>query len=178
MNNYIFSNHATISDIDEMINLDKLVYKDCDIVNNKLVYKWHKKNDKIWTIIKENNKIIGYINFIPITDKCYHNLKDKKYSEHSIKYNDIMSYKKDMESYFLFDSIVIHPNYQNKNITFILFKFFIKNTLKFFKENNIKIKSIIAQVVNNKIDNILSKKGFNLLFTTENFKFFEGNINI
>jgi len=177
MENFEVTNNIKKSDIDKLIELDKLVYTENDLVDKKLCYEWYRKNKRLWTIIKHNNKIIGYINFMPITDECYKKYKKNIIKEQNIFYDDILNYQPNNNYCFLFNSIVVHPDYHNTKASIVLFHTFYKNTLKFLKENNITIKTILAHIVNEKIEKIVLRNGFKLIYKYNNYKLYEGNIS-
>lgn len=93
----------------------------------------YNKNKNSYTLITDNNKIIGYINYLCVSKKEYENYIRSE--EMIIKYDtqDIVNYSKDNANYIIIDSIVMSTNYQNyKSVTLCSddIKEFLKNKFK------------------------------------------------
>ena len=140
----IFHN-STQKDILEMIELDKTNYLGNDVGNYNDCVEWLKICPLMYTIIKSNNKIIGYINFLPITKQCYQQIKNGQKKDYELSSNDVLNFNKG-DNYCLFMSIVINKEYRNSNAFNYLFNDFVK-MLANLNENGIKIKNVIADCV-------------------------------
>lgn len=70
MNKFKIMNKVNDDLIKKMIELDKLVFKGDDIGAFDKCKEWVGINPDIYTVLMADNKVIGYINFMPITDKA------------------------------------------------------------------------------------------------------------
>ena len=176
MKKFQIKTFVSLDDVRQMCELDKKVFKENNQVGFDVCTSWYNKNPKIYTAITDNNKIIGYINFMPITEDSYIRIKNGSLSENSVSADDILEMKKDNSYYFLFSSVVIDKEYQNTDAFTILITTFYKNTLNYIQKNNIKITSIIADCVNKKMEQFVINSGFKRVFKNRNSNIYEGNI--
>ena len=97
----------------EMIELDKPVFQGEDIGSFEKCKEWLSVNADIYTVLLYNNRVIGYINFIPIDDDIYKLFKMGRIADFQITKNDILRFEKGKTFNCLFTSIVIHPEFSN-----------------------------------------------------------------
>ena len=72
---YTIENNPTLNDIRQMIEIDKQVYDENDCGNLEKCLEWKKICPELYTAIKYENQVVGYINFVPITKECYEKFK-------------------------------------------------------------------------------------------------------
>lgn len=173
---YRIKNFVSLEDVKTMCEIDKKNYKVNNQVDFETCKSWYDKNPRIYTAITHNSKVIGYINFMPITEECYNNFKTGKLLEQGITADDILIMEPNNSYYCLFSSVVVDKAYQNTEAFTYLISSFYKNMLRFTTENNIKITSIIADCVNNKIEQFVLNSGFKKVLKNKNYKIYEGNI--
>ena len=176
MSNFVIKNFVSKEDIKSMCELDKKVYKPENQVDPKICEGWYDKNPRIYTAIVSNNKIIGYINFMPITEDCYNKFKNGNMPEQGITPEDIEVMEPNKEYYCLFSSVVIDKAYQNTQAFTILISSFYRNLKQHVTQNNITIKSVIADCVNKKIGEFVKNSGFKQIYKDKNYNIYEGNI--
>ena len=75
MSKFSIVNQVNGTLIKDMIELDKLVFNGDDIGAFNKCKEWVEINPDIYTVLMADNKVIGYINFMPITDKAYNKIK-------------------------------------------------------------------------------------------------------
>ena len=158
-------------------HLDNLVYKNNDIGVFDTCKDWLTANKDIYTILTLNNKVIGYINFMAITDDCYNQFKLGKFKDYNLKNNHILPFKTNTPLKCLFTSIVIHPNYQNGTAILRLWNGF-KEKIKALISSGMIIDTVIMDCVTD----IGKKCAINYLNAkyicdSDNGKIFEGNLD-
>ena len=135
--------------IKQAIDLDKLVYENsADVGDVDKCKSWIKKNNQIYTFLLNKDNLIGYINFMPVTETCYENFKQAIIRDSEITSKDIVKFSNTKPNKCIFVSIVIHPDYQNGLEIRLLLKGFL-NKLNNLKKENINISHIIADCVSN-----------------------------
>lgn len=132
MNKYQIIYNATNKHITEMITLDKTFFSSYDVGTLEKCREWLSANKDIYTILLCNEKVIGYINFIPISNDFYQDFKHEIKKDFDLSKNDIMSFSPTNITNCLFTSIVIDKQHQNALVLKLLWEGFIKKlqTLK------------------------------------------------
>ena len=159
----------------EMIALDEEVFKKEDVGIFSKCKEWISANPDIYTVLTYENKVIAYINFIPISNTFYRKFKTGKLKDLSLTSKDIISFNSSRPIKCLFTSIVIHQNFRNGETFEKLWKGFI-NKLKGF---DFKISSIIMDCVTN-IGELCAIKFLDGKFICNSAtgKIYEGNLNL
>lgn len=169
-----FSIETKVNDglIKEMVELDKLVFKDKDIGNFVKCKEWVKINPDIYTILMKDNKVIGYINFMPITDESYNKIKEGNLKDYELSHDDIISFSNSNSLKCLLTSIVINPDYQDSKAIIELWNGFVNRINKM----KINISGIVSDCVSEKGEKFI-KKHLSVKFITNshNGKIYEGN---
>jgi hypothetical protein len=149
MNNWKIIYEPSIELIKQAIDLDRLVYKNpVDVGDIDKCKSWIKKNNQIYTFLLNEDKLIGYINFMPVTETCYEDFKQGIIRDSDISSKDIVKFSNESPNKCIFISIVIHPDYQNGLEIRLLLKGFF-NKLKLLKTENFNISHIVADCVSN-----------------------------
>ncbi len=112
MSKFSIVNQVDDNLIKEMIKLDKLVFKSDDVGDEVKCKEWVKINPDIYTVLMLDNKVVGYINFMPITDNAYQRVLQGKLKDYELSSNDIIAYSTNKSLKCLFTSIVVHPDHQ------------------------------------------------------------------
>ena len=164
--------------IKQAIDLDKLVYENStDVGDVDKCKSWIKKNNQIYTFLLNNDTLIGYINFMPVTDDCYNKFKQGIIKDYEISSKDIVDFSKTNPNKCIFISIVIHPNHQKGLEIRKLLKAFL-NKLNILKESNIKISHIVAECVSSIGEKAAVKLlKANLITESPNSKIYETILN-
>ena len=92
----------------QMLELDASVYKEEDSGVLEICKEWLSINDEIYTMLLHCNKVIGYINFMPITDECYYGFTKGTKKDYEIDRKDILPFSKIKDNKCLLTSVVIH----------------------------------------------------------------------
>lgn len=173
MSKFSIVNQVNDTLIKEMIELDKLVFKGDDIGDEDKCKEWVGINPDIYTVLMADNKVIGYINFMPITDKVYNKVKQGKLKDYELSIDDIVAYSSHKPLKCLFTSIVIHPDHQTGLALTRLWKGFIDK----LKSLNLTITSVIMDCVTEMGEKCAKNYlGAQFITNSHNGKIYEGNI--
>lgn len=176
MSKFTIKNFVSLDDVKKMCELDQAVYDEFNQVPFEICKTWYEKNPHIYTAIFNNDELIGYINFMPISDELYNKFITGTFMEQNISADDIMIMESGKEYYTLFSSVVISEKYKNTNAFFMLLSSFYKNMKTKLTAENIKIKSTIADCVNKKIKKFVIDSNFKQVIKNKDFDIMEGNI--
>ena len=142
-----------------LTELDKEMYEKELLWDNEYQKEVYKKYKKSLTYIKYKNKIIGYINILPIKEEEYLEI----ISKHDIKNNYEHLGTKDSR-YYIIDSIVLKEKYQNE-LSIKLVSKILKKRISYIKPLN-----AISIAVNEFENEVLKNSSFKELK-----KFDDGN---
>lgn len=160
--------------IKEMIELDKLVFKGDDVGGFDRCKQWIERNPDIYTVLLQGNKVIGYINFMPVTNEAYQVIKQGKLKDYELNSSHIAKFTKNVYLKCLFTSIVIHPNHQNGFELAKLWKGFINK----LKRLDVKISSVVMDCVTEMGEKCARNRlGAKFVTNSQNGKIYEGNLN-
>lgn len=173
MSKFNIVNQVNDTLIKEMIELDKLVFKGDDIGAFDKCKEWVKRNPDIYTVLMQDDKVIGYINFMPITDESYNKIKEGKLKDYELNNDDIISFSNCKPLKCLFTSIVTHPDHQKGLELARLWKGFINK----LKSLNLTIVSVIMDCVTEMGEKCAKNYlGARFITNSNNGKIYEGNI--
>ena len=159
--------------IKEMIELDKLVFKGDDIGAFNKCKEWVGINPDIYTVLMADNKVIGYINFMPITDTAYNKVKQGELKDYELSIDDIVEFRRHQPLKCLFTSIVIHPKFQTGLALTRLWQGFINK----LKSLNLTIVSVIMDCVTEMGEKCAKNYlGAQFITNSNNGRIYEGNI--
>ncbi len=176
MSGFVIKTFVSLDDVRDMCELDKAVFSDNNLIPFEIVKTWYEKNPRIYTAIFNGSELIGYINFMPITDECYSRFVTGEKIELGINPDDILVMNPKGSYKCLFSSVVVKEEYQNTDAFFLLLSAFYKNMRHFMEENDVKITSIIADCVNPKMEQFVRDSGFKELLKKDDLNIYEGNI--
>lgn len=159
----------------QMIKLDESVYHYGDIGNFNLCKDWLSKNNEIYTILKQGDKVVGYFNFMPLKKPSYDLYKMGRLRDYQITSFDIETYEDNTEYYGLICSIVMDEKIRKSTATLKLFKGFYAK-IKALKERGITFKSVLCECVTD--DGIANAKKLGLSLVNPAHEIYEGPLNI
>lgn len=142
------SDQITNAYIDQAVEIDKLNYSDQLVGINSYCYRWHERNQDIYTMIIDpiTDNLVGYINAMPLEKDYYNQIKKGKTIDTMIPDNVIRKYDFPDFYFLYFSSIGIHPSYQNTSAFRILYETFV-NKLIDLARKEIFLVEIIADAV-------------------------------
>ncbi len=176
MEKFTIKTLVSLEDVKNMCLLDQEAYPESEQVPFEACKEMYEKNPFIYSAIFDGTELVGDINFLPITDECYEKIKSGQLKEHYMSADDIVVMEPNKEYYCLFSSIIIKKSYRNSEAFFLLLSSFYKNMKNKLQRENIKIKSIITDVVNDKMEEFVINSGFKQVYKDDKFNIYEGNI--
>lgn len=159
--------------IKEMIEIDKSVFKGNNIGAFDRCKEWVKSNPDIYTMLMQDDFLVGYINFMPITDKAYHAIKQGKLNDWQLESKHIVQFKSNKPLKCLLTSIVIREDFQNTDAIIELWN----GLLNKLKSANLNISCVIADCISEHGEKLV-KQNLNAKYITNSKggKIYEGNI--
>lgn len=144
----ITGKQITAKDIEQAIELDALVYDDIYHVGEAQCLEWFEVNPDIYVMARDNkkDKIIAYVNISPVTGECFERIKNGDFIDTGITADMLLGYDMPYPYNVYFSSIVIHPDYQNTSVFFMLFNAVVKKFL-YLGEHEVFIKRMLADAV-------------------------------
>lgn len=150
--------------IKNCILLDKKCYSEEYQGNLDTYMHIYRTNPNSFIFIVEGETLIGYSIITPISDVAHLKmLQGDCIDTKSLKYSDFVHYKKASKLYVY--SLVIHHSKRNNGLSNILFDLCIKQSEE-WRDKNKKIDLLFADVINNKVKKIATKRGFRFLKKT------------
>ncbi|MBP3345110.1 MAG: hypothetical protein J6K97_02785 [Clostridia bacterium] len=126
----------------QMINLDNQAYKNNDAGIFEICKDWLSVNKDIYTVIECDEKVVGYINFFPVSEECYNRYKTGKMRDCEISAKDILPFSSSPVR-CIFTSIVVDKNHQQG----LVLKLLLKELKLKLKQLNVDIISILMDCV-------------------------------
>ena len=163
------------NDIKEAINMDYDYFSnDFDMGVFSVCKEWQNKNSEIYITVKKENKLIGYICFMPLKKSTYEKYRKGLLHDNKLSGDDIDIYKPNRKYRCLFCSIVIKKEYQNGNTIKVLLKA-LKQKLLELKSRNIEIERVLADCVTPDGMKLASKLGFKFICKHDGGSIYELN---
>lgn len=176
MGKFTIKTFVSLDDVKNMCLLDEEAYPESERVPFEVCKAMYEKNPFIYSAIFCGNELVGDINFLPIADETYFKIKSGNLKEHFMTADDIVVMEPNKEYYCLFSSVIIKKKYRNSEAFFLILSNFYKNMKDKLQKDNIKIKSIVIDVVNPKMEQFVLDSGFKQVLKTEELNIYEGNI--
>lgn len=141
-----------------LIEWDRQVYPEGDVVEWKTVKSWFDKNNKIiQVLVDSSDQIVGYFTAIPLKKGAALKIISEKESEEEIRLSDITTFDSDEEFDIYIASIVI-PYEQRSNATILaLFREFSNYLARVSK---LKVQNFYALAISNEGYKFLRSSGF------------------
>lgn len=159
--------------IKEMIEIDKLFFKGDDIAEFNRCKEWVRCNPDIYTMLMQDDKVIGYINFMPITENAHQMVLQGKLKDYQLTSEHIVKFQSDKPLKCYLTAIAIREEYQDTEAIIKLWN----GLLNKLKTLNLTISSVVADCVSNHGEKLV-KQRLNAKFITNSNggKIYEGNI--
>lgn len=134
------------TELQQAIELDRQAYSNKDLVGSlEKCKQWLQVCPDMYIALYENKKMVGYINFVPLTAKCFDKFKNGKMCDNQINARDILPFRKG-ENFCLLMSIVIRKEYQNTKAIILLTQALLDRIDNFAKKG-IYIPQFLAECV-------------------------------
>lgn len=133
-------------ELKKAIALDKQAYASESFIGNfEKCKKWLSVCPDIYISLYDNKEMVGYINFLPLTPKCFTKYKNGEMTDSQIEISDISPYHKG-ENLCLFMSIVIDKKYQDGKAVILLTQALL-DKINSYAKKGIYIKQMLAECV-------------------------------
>lgn len=156
-------NEITEEMIKQAIEIDKTVYQDCFQGMLEQCIEWWKQNPEIYTMIQDvsQQKIIGYINAMPLEEEYYNLLKSGERIDVDTPAEFIQDYSMPDTYCLYFSSIAISPEYQNTGAFKILYDAFLEGIIELSKRE-IYFSELLADAVTNSGEKVCKYVGMQI----------------
>lgn len=159
------------NDLNTIYNLDKQYYDSNNCWNLKKLEDIYNKENDSYILVKNKNKIIGYVNILSIKKEIYNIIMNSNTLFDDLIDSFIIPYNQKNQNYYItINSIVLKNEYQNK----IILEKIIKAIKKFIinkEKQGYHIEGINAYTVNSLEKQIIEKLNFEKVkkITNESF---------
>ena len=162
--------YISANTMEELHHLDKGYYDSqylWDVESMKELYKSEKNS---YILVKDNNKIIGYVNILNLRKEVYDKMIESQELFDEFQAKDILNFEIGKQIYLNINSIVLKSEYHNKDsiekISHAIDKF-----ISMRKKKGYKIKEISSISVNEFESDVLENLGFEKVrdITNESF---------
>lgn len=179
MEDVIVQQFMTDEDLKQAIALDGESYSAEENVGIfSLCKEWYNKNPLMYTVMKHEGEVIGYVNFLPLTKDSYEKYKAGEMHDYEIREDDIETYEFDKHYNALLTSIVIKEDYRNGEAIKLLWDGFL-DKLSHLKKLGIEIDNVLADCVSKDGEKFVGDRlGFDYITESKDGKIFEGQIPV
>lgn len=162
------SDNTSESVIYDLMRIEEDVYAEKDRGQYEHIKKRFDKNKEMFVLLYDNDKIIGYLCYFPISQELHDNIIGvKKFYDDNIKAKDVISFGK--ENYIYLISIALFKKYHGKGLGKKMMDAFFCKLREKNKENK-HIIDIFASVISNAGEKIAREYGFELFKDVSNEK--------
>lgn len=107
--------------------IDRKLYGDKYLWDTNYQKEIFNKNKDSMYLVRYNGKILGYVNYLSLTEEEYNKIKnsEKYYDDYPIE--SIVPFHKSRQNYILVESVAIDPSYHNYRVAKL-----IKNKISYF----------------------------------------------
>ncbi len=176
MKNIKFKFTADQNDIINTVELDKLCFEEDEQATVEIYTKWNNKNNDLFTLLYDGDFLVGYINFLPLTDECVDLIRAGKKKDSDITEDDIVNYEDYGNYTCLFVSLVVHPDFQNTSAMIRLLTAWRQHMEELMEDKNIIIDSVLVDCVNKKIKELVTRLNFKAIIKNNRMNIWEGDI--
>ncbi len=162
-------------ELHDIIELDKQNFSGENFTSFEICKEWIDVNPFICTCAYDRDKLGGYIAFMPITKECYLRHINGEMKDCEIRGKDVLPFVKGAEHYCLIVSLVVAKEYRDGDLLVSLLNSFYKR-VKDYERNGVKIKTVIADCVNPRVEEFAKNSGFKCVIKNKHCKIYEGNI--
>ena len=147
----------------QVYHLDKLVYTEAMAGNIESDSKRFRKVPESFLLLREEDQIIGYICFFPVTDVFYEGmLESDNLYDNNIVPKDMEIFEKNRRHHIFIISMVINPEFKGKGLFRLLTKTF-KERIKQYNDDNYIISDISGYAVSGAGEHILKSFGCKII---------------
>ena len=153
------SQYITKNTVDVIEKLDRQNLDRCYRWDKDKIEDLTKKKKYSYILVKDENKVVGYVNFLNLDEKVYKKMVKSEVFFDDFTNKDILDWTKNRRSFVNLNAIVLNDVYNNKN-TISKIENAIKRYIKFMRKNRYFIDEICSFAVNDLEVTILENLGF------------------
>ena len=148
--------------IAQALELDRISYDEIYHLDLETCEAYFRKNPLIYIMANDTaaKKIIGYINFSPLTEATYSRILSGQVIDTVIRGNDIVEYSDKQACWGYLSSVVVHPDYRQRGYARLLLSKLSELLCKLAEERGIFFKGIVADAVSDAGYRLLYHMGF------------------
>ena len=183
-------NKHTQKDFEEVWNIESQYLEPSTISSVSQVMEWDRKNNDIHIFVrdKEEDKIVGEITLLPLSEKQFNDFLQNKFEDTEISAQKLSKYENNNSYYLLFSAIAIDKNYRDDKLVLSYLLEGLYNQINSLLNRNIKFQNMCAEgqtkdgqkfienFLNLKVKNI-TKEGYKL-YSFDNLEEMKKWINI
>jgi len=143
----------------EIRGLDEKFFKDDYLWDFDHQLSLFNKNKESMIIVKYENKVIGYLNYLVVTKDKYEQILNSNITIDDFKLEEVLKFYKNKNNYLVLNSIVIDKKFHDGYAVVALSKKF-KKVLKKMNNDNYRITEINATAVSDDGSRFLVRLGF------------------
>jgi len=140
---------VTVQDVKQALELDRLVYGEQYQSTLERILASLAVNPDVHIMVKDNGRIVAYTNISPVTDEAYALIKSGSFVDTGLEPHMLVPYNKTRLHSVYFSSAVVHPDYQNGDMFFVVYNA-VMNKLLALSGDGIFIRRIVADAVSDK----------------------------
>ncbi|OUQ25843.1 hypothetical protein B5E77_10210 [Lachnoclostridium sp. An131] len=165
----ITGSEITPSYIKQALELDRISYGEDYYLDFDKCLSYYQKNNEIYIMAVDSvkQKVLGYINFSPVTEKMFRLIKTGSVIDTVISDEDIVRYIEGNNCWAYMSSIVVHPNYRHKGLARRMLGKLENFIFSLASERSIYFYGIIADAVSAGGQKLLSNIGFKAVKRSE-----------
>ncbi|MGL4523680.1 MAG: GNAT family N-acetyltransferase [Bacilli bacterium] len=152
----------TFEDFQQMYALEKLYYEEKWITPVEESWQWYSNRPHSYVVIKEEDKIIGFMCMFPVAQCVYEAIEEGVYNDKYLTYQNILTKKecKQTTQPVLFLScVVVHPAFRKTNAIYKMLACYCKEYEQ-WQEDDILFKRILTDNVTEDGVRFSKKLGF------------------
>jgi Acetyltransferase (GNAT) family len=150
--------HFTLDDFKEMQELERKFYVDDHITPYEEAYRWYKEYPYTVRALRDNEKIIGFVNMFPIKDHIFKAIQAGTFNDRDLVLEHIINIHgalEDKVNMFLC-CIVIDQDYRRTDALSML----LRENIQYYEHIQTQIQSIITDNVTDKGESFSKRLGF------------------
>ena len=158
MEKYKVVKELTLSDFEQMEEIEQYYFPKENITPAKEVWKWYVKNpDTCIAIINEKSQMIGSCTVLPLKRNVIEGIIKNTIDEAKLTDEQIEAYEEGSSYGWYLSAISVHPAYRNQIGILKLFFKAVLQLLDKLEEQNIEIYQIMAEASTKHGENICTK---------------------
>lgn len=157
----------TMDMIEQALRLDRKYYPTQYWLSMEQCRGYFAKNDRIYTMLVDDGRVVGYLNFSPIVERKYNEIASGKCLDTTIMPDDIETYRAGNAYYAYLSSVVIDEQYRGRGYANLFIKSLSDQIVSLYRQN-IYIRRIVADVLNDGGEKVATNFGLQKAIRTEN----------